>query len=236
VLEWRCKEKYALTSPGEQMEQVPAYYADLSTDLTRAMIPEDFADWLMDNGREQEARAFLHNFKMWLEETPEVDQTPDAIIELCEEYAPVVVFNAQIRQPKQRNLHDALKLIQDLEEANEPTSKTPALSWDQEAAIINQMLADEAPEEEPEDEVEPEFVLVTAYVDDGDTILGFMGKVFIALIEEGYSHGARDFIREVGRLLNLDAEPFELYCTAMTYVHVRAEPGSKAWYKERQRS
>jgi hypothetical protein len=207
------------------MSMTTAYFADLSNDHEVAHFPEDFADWLMEEGREQDAREFLITCKNWADLTPPDEQTIDALVSIAEEYAPVVKFDEEIRSPS-RTYYETVKLLEDLEKVNEPDSDDPMLPPDREAALINQMLADEMPVV-PVNMEEHEFEDVDVYVDDGDSIVTLVLKTFEALMEADYTAAARRFIQEANMLIHRGEDAVELFVLIWSYVTVQPEHGSE---------
>lgn len=213
--------------------KVKAYYTDFTDDLEVAKFPEDFADWLMEDGREQDAREFLFTVQHWQEVTPSWDQTIERLVELAEIYAPVVNFSEEIRAPRS-TYSEAVSLLRDTERINEPGSEDEPLPWDREAEIINRMIADEALIAEGNmildggDENEwtlQEYPDVEVYVDDDDTVVSIALKTFYSLTVNGYDEGARTFLTNIRHLIHrLDYE--KMFWIIWTYVTVLPEPGS----------
>lgn len=212
------------------MEQIPAYYADLSDDLEVAKFPEDFADWLMDQGREQDARQFLITIRNWKDLTPTHEQTISRLVEIADEYAPVVDFQEEIRAPiPRRSFTEALALLQDLEAVEEPDSDTGPLTWDREAELVNRAIADQPPPPAPApvDMSEHEYPDVEVYVDDGETVVQTAWKTFESLLENGHRTAARMFLLDARALLHRSEDPVDLFMLIWSYVVVLPEFGSR---------
>lgn len=214
------------------VQQVPAFYADLSNIIEIAKFPEDFADWLMDEGREQDARRFLLTCKNWQAVTPAEEQTIEDVIEIAQEYAPVVNFSEEIRVPHDTSFHEAVELLRDLERVDEPFSDDEPLSWDREAALVNQMLSDDRPTEpeivfEEPPLPEPMFPDAEVYIDDDDTITVVAGKTVQALLDEGYDIGARRFLLELRDVIRRGPSTSEMFILIWSYATVMPEIGSQ---------
>jgi hypothetical protein len=200
--------------------QTKAYYADLDSDLHIAKFPEDFADWLLDENREEDAKEFLSDIKLYKSVTDEDEWTLDDLIEIAQLQAPVVIIQEELRQP---TYVEALRLLEAAEKADEPTSRDTPLRWDQEAALVNQAIADSSP---PRDLEEPEYSDVTVWVDDDWSVPDIVVATVKALIEGHYSLGARDFVREMSFILNRHANQWDLFKLAWSYVTIRPEVSS----------
>lgn len=211
--------------------QEKAYYADFDDDLHVAKFPEDFADWLMDEGRDQDAREFLFIVRQWQDTTARWNQTIEQLVEIAEMYAPVVDVSAETRVPR-TSYTEALRLLRDTERVDEPDSEDDPLPWDREAEIINRMIADESLLakadtilDEEEEWVLQEYPDVEVYIDDDDTIVSVALKTFYTLMKEGYDEGARMFMTNIRHLIHrLDYD--KMFWIIWTYVTVLPEPGS----------
>jgi hypothetical protein len=210
------------------MTPTKAFYVDTSSALEVAKFPEDFADHLQDEGRDQEAREFLVSCRDWEQLTPEDEQDVSELIAIACGYAPVVDFQEEIgNDDYERHSFAAAKAFySDWQAVDEPDSEDPSLPPDREAALINQMLRDSSPVV-PMNMDEHEFEDVDVYVDDGDRIALLMVKVFEALIENTYVSAARRFITEVELILRRSNDPIELFKLAWSYVNIVPEHGSE---------
>jgi hypothetical protein len=210
------------------MEPTQAFYVDTSSALEVAKFPEDFADHLMDEGRDEEAREFLVICKRWEKLTPEDEQEIDELIEIASGFGPVVSFQDEIGNDEAPKVGygEAKAFYDDWKAVDEPDMDDPFLPPDREAALINQMLRDSSPVV-PMDMDEHEFEDVEVYVDDGDRIAVLMFKVFEALIENTYASAARRFIGEVDLILRRGSDPNELFELAWSYVSIVPEHGSE---------
>lgn len=203
---------------------VSAFYFDVADDKVVAKFPEDFADWLMDEGKELDAREFLHKCQHYEEVTPVEELELATVIEIAEEYAPVIKFNEEIREPAS-TYSQVVRLLKDLEMADEPRGGDKPLPWDREAALVNQAIADSAPVT-PIDMDEHEFPDVKVYVDDDHTILHILANTMLELVEAGYPEAARRFAQDLWFLTRQPRDDFELFSLIWSYVDVLPEVGS----------
>jgi hypothetical protein len=210
------------------MTPTTAFYVDTSSALEVAKFPEDFADHLMDEGRDQEAREFLITCRRWEKLTPEDEQEIDELIEIASGFAPVVSFQDELGVPDAPKVGygEAKAFYDDWQTVDEPNMDDPSLPPDREAALINQMLSDSGPVM-PMDMDKHEFEDVDVYVDDGDRIAVLMFKVFQALMDSTYTSAARRFIGEVDLILRRSNDPIELFELAWSYVNIVPEHGSE---------
>lgn len=205
--------------------QTLSYYIDMDNELEVAKFPEDFADWLMDTGREQDAREFLHKCQHYEDVTPVEEQEFETVIEIAEEYAPVVKLQDELQTPS-RTYSEVMRLLKDAEAADEPSGGDAPLPWDREAAVINRTLADSAPVV-PMDMDDHEFPDVKVYVDDDDTLPIILAKTMLALVEEGYPFAAKIFAQDLLALTRVPRSDLELFELVWSYVDVLPEVGSE---------
>jgi hypothetical protein len=202
------------------MQDEKAYYAELDNDLHVAKFPEDFTDWLLDEGREFEAKEFMAAVKKYKASTLEDEWTLDDLLDMARYYAPVVVLEEELRQP---TYAQAVRLLEAAERLEEPTSRDEPVRWDQEAALVNQALADSAPLSMDR----PEYEDVTVWVDDHHSVTDIVMMAARALIDDEKGAVARQFLREVGFVLAHNANQWDLFKLTWSYVTIVPEIGSQ---------
>ncbi len=192
---------------------VIAYHVDLSDELYRLRFAEDFADWLMDHRREEEAREFLHLVKTYEESTEEYDL--EDVIAIAEGFNPIVDVNEEMAGG--RNASDLAIQILEEQEGN--------LRWDQEAALINQYIRDSEPVSAvPRDLLEPEFPNVDVYFDLNRPIVRNVLGIPFHLAAHGHHRGARAFIQDMKALLRTKPTNYALFQLAWSYVMIYPDP------------
>lgn len=202
------------------------FYYDASDELEVAKFPENFADWLMDEGWEQDAREFLVRWKHFEETTPNYEITLDAAVQMAKDYAEVAELNAELRNPVSKSYAEAFQLLRDLEEADEPDGEDAPLPWDREAAAINHFLADSDPT--PVDMEEHEFDDVVVHVDVGETIAHVIAHTLTALAQAGYVGGAKRLAFDFKYLLRQNPTDWQMFELIWSYVDVQSTPRRQA--------
>jgi hypothetical protein len=204
-------------------EEPEAFFLSLEDFLGVARFAEDYADHLMDLGRDEWAKDFLKSVKAYKAVTPEDEWTLDDLLDMARDYTPVSVVEDELNEPHADTYREAVAMLEALEAVNEPDTKTPALRFDQEAALVNRMIADEA----PLDPERPEFPDVTVWVDDDWSVGDIVIDCFKQLVEHGYPSSAREFMRHVNFVLDHGAQQWDLFRLTWSYVKVQPEIGSK---------
>lgn len=204
----------------------PSFYYDVSDELEVAKFPEDFADWLMDEGREQDAKEFLVRWKRFEESRPDREITLDAAADLAQQYADVIEINEETRNPAAKSYAEAFRLLRDLESADEPDPDDDPMTWDREAAAVNHFLADSMPA--PVDMDEHEFDDVTVYVDEDEGIVHMIANTITQLAQAGYVDGAKEFALNLKFLLQRNPTDSEMFGLIWSYVDVRPTPRREA--------
>lgn len=199
------------------------FYFDATNELEVAKFPEDFADWLMDNGREQEAREFLNRWHRFVEERDGWGVTLDDAQSLADDYATVIEINEEVGDPvvdePSRTYREAFQLLRDADRTTEPDGEEDPLPWDREAALVNMSLKDMPAE--PIDWDEHEYDDVIVYVDEGDRIPDIIANTITALIKSGYQYGARTLAHELEMLLRFPATNEEMFALLWSYVDIQ---------------
>lgn len=208
---------------------------DVSDELGVAKLPEDFADWLLDEGREEDAREFLARWHHYEAITPRAELSVEAVIEIAEEYAPVLEMNEEMRSPVSRSFAEAFALLRDAERADEPSSGDDPLSWDREAALVNQALADQGPLPDPPPRTatplnldEHEYPEITVYVPEGCSIMQVLTEVVVALAKEGLRSAVRSFSQDLLALTREPTTDLELFTLAWSYVNIVPKTSSRS--------
>lgn len=203
------------------------FYYDASDELEVAKFPENFADWLMDEGWEQDAREFLVRWKQFEENTPNHEITLDAAVQMAEEYAETSELNAELRNPVSKTYAEAFQLLRDLEKVDEPEGETEPLPWDREAAAINHFLADSSPPV-PVNMEEHEFADVVVHVDVGENIAHIIAHSLIALAQAGYTSGAKELAFNLKNLFRRNPTNWDVFELIWSYVDVQPTPRRQA--------
>lgn len=209
---------------------------DISDELAVAKFPEDFADYLLEEGRDADAREFLAAWTHYESVTPTEALSLETVIEMAEWYAPTLETNEEMRGPVSRSFAEAFSLLRDMESADEPESGDAPLSWDREAAVVQRALADEGPSEPsqygsvtPLDLAEHEYPDVTAYVAKGSTIIQVLIEVALALGAAGLSGAAQSFAREIMMVTRHGTvTDEELFLLAWSYVNIEPKEQSRS--------
>lgn len=229
------KDSYALTQTSpKQGGNMSVFMYDVSDSLAVAKLPEDFTDFLLEEGRDADAREFLTRWNHYEAITPLEDLSIEAVIEMAEEYAAVLELNEEMQSPVSRSFAEAFTLLRDAEQADEPESGDPPLSWDREAALVNQALQDQGPEPDfssspamPLDLDEHEYPEITVYVPKGCSIMQVLTGVVVSLAEEGLRSAVRSFSQDLLALTREPTTDLELFALAWSYVKIAPEPATK---------
>jgi hypothetical protein len=200
---------------------------DVLDELAVAKFPEDFADWLMDEGREADALEFLARWRHYESITPEGELDFDDVIDLAHAYADVVEVNTELRGPVSASFAEAFALLRATEATDEPYSDDAPLTWDREAQVVNQALADQGDYIVPLDLDEHEFPEIKVYVEKGCSIMDVLTGTILALAAENLRSVVNSFCQD---LLALTREPTsneELFALAWSYVDIKAKPAAR---------
>jgi len=201
-------------------EITSAFYYDGDSQLEVAKFPEDFADWLMNEGREQEAREFLARWNRLEETTPYEQVTFELAQDLAEEYAPVVDFAEEIRDPDTDSemVKALFGIFREREATEEPWSDDPTPSWDREAELVKQVLEDQMPI--PLDLDKHEFPHVKVYVKRSAKIPEIVFRTFQELGTSIDTKTAMRFIQDLLFLTNGPATDGEIFLLCWSYVNI----------------
>lgn len=202
-----------------------AFWYDAGDELLVARFPEDFNDWLLDEGREDDAKEFMARWKHIESVIPHGELSIEHARDLAEEYATVREFNEESRTPSRKTYEQMFNLLRDLERADEPDSDDEPLTWDREAALVNRAIAD-MPEEpvlfEDDEDDEGHLYPVTIYIRHGTPVLDMIIHAAAALVKADYSYGKDDMVYDFGNLLKqpvvTNDEVFDLL---LDYIDIR---------------
>jgi len=205
-----------------------AFWYDAGDELLVARFPEDFQDWLLDEGREDDAREFMARWKQLESVMSHSEQLFDYARDLAEEYATVREFNEESRTPARKTYEQMFNLLRDLESADEPNGDDEPLSWDREAALVNRAIADMPEPERPvlfEDDEDDEHVYpIAIYVRHGTPVLMMFFQTARALVNGGYSYGKDDLLYDFKSLLRQpEVTHGEIFDLLWHYVDIRPE-------------
>lgn len=193
-----------------------AFHFDASSRIQTAMLPEDFADWLMDNGRDEEAKDVLTRVEQMERTYEEVDI--EDVIDVLEEYGRVIEINKDIGHIPDDYYWETYSIVRELENQDDLWSDDEVLTWDREAQVVNQAIADMGPVT-PVDMDEHEYP-VTVYVRRGTPILEILRRSFMALARGGYRDGVRDMAQTLAAFTRVERTDTELFGLAWSYVDI----------------
>lgn len=200
------------------------FLVDFSDRSEKIMFPVDFAAWLRDHGREQDAREFVSRVNQYKQSVPRSDFRMDTVIHIAQEYAQVHDTSAGVEDPRM----EAIRLLEGIEldgPANEPD--LDSLPWDREEEMIQQAEQD-APV--PVNMDEPEFPDAIVYLNRSDTMIELAARAVLALLESDYPHGAKQLSMDTRALLRHSESGEDLFHLIWSYVTVVPNYESKpAW-------
>jgi len=210
----------SLVEYGEDEEEDDVvFHFDVSNPLAVAKFPEDFNDFLLDHGRDDEGAEFLVRWKHIEQRTPAHRITLEKAIDLALEYADVVQENEDFRDDEtSRSYAEAFQMLRDAELVDEPDGDDPPIPWDREAALVNQVLADSMPVV-PVNLDDHEYP-VTVKVPLGFPVEKIALLAALRLGSEGYTIGARDFIQDFRALIRIPFTNAKLFTLIWSYVNV----------------
>jgi len=214
------------------------FYYDVSDELVVAKFPEDFADWLRDEGRDADAREFMARWHDIESTTPWSDLKFDQVVDLASVYANVVEFGDELRTPSRKTYDQLFNLLRDMEASDEPESDDEPMTWDREAALVNRAIADMPsllPEpEEDEIEIEPTYHDVTIYVAYRTPLHVLTLNVMKALWNNGYQSAVDDLLLDLKYLFRdtapvTDGDVFLSLCEYINILPEEDEPDDYIW-------
>lgn len=213
----------------------PTFYYDAEDELVIAKFPEDFADFLSDEGWEQDARDFLARWKHIETLTPNDELRFKQVIELAEEYAPIYEVGDETRRPSSKTYDQVFNLLRDMERVDDYGSDDDTIPWDREGALVNRFLSDMSheviAEEEERDEAGPEFPDVVVTFKRGDDLPKVVLYSIIALWKGGYPDEAQDLISELSFEFKRNGAAFDalaIISTLCSYIAIEVDERASA--------
>lgn len=212
---------------------VPTFYYDVEDELLIAKFPEDFADFLADEGWDQDSRDFLARWKQIEQLTPNSDLIFQQVLDLATEYANIYEVGDETRRPTSKTYDQLFSLLRDLEQADEPDSDDETIPWDREGALVNRFLEDMPREETKVDEdilddAGPEFPDVVLILKTGVSLPEIVIRSMRELWHGGYPEEARELLRELSLGFERDSEFNAVDIVAMICSYIVIEVDERA--------
>lgn len=200
------------------------FLVDFSDRSEKIMFPVDFAAWLRDHNREQDAREFVSRVNQYKQSVPRSDFRMETVIRIAQDYAQVHDTSQGVEDPRA----EAIRLLEGIEldgPANEPD--LDSLPWDREEEMIRQAEHDMPV---PVNMDEPEFPDAVVVLHRADTMIELAARAVLALLASDYPHGAKQLSMDIKALLRHSESGEDLFHLIWSYVTVVPNYESKpAW-------